>query len=68
VAYNIAGVSARLVLGSTSSQIQVSAANSAAKVPITGVSAGSTEKYGGQTISTITVNAGATVTVPGPAW
>jgi hypothetical protein len=68
MAYNQAGVSARLVLGSTSSQIQVTAANSAANVPITGVSAGSAEKYGGQTISTVTVNAGSTVTVAGPAW
>jgi hypothetical protein len=46
----------------------VTAANSAANVPITGVVAGSTEKYGGQTISTVTVNAGSTVTVAGPAW
>jgi hypothetical protein len=68
MAYNQAGVSARLILGSTSSQIQVTAANSAANVPITGVVAGSTEKYGGQTISTVTVNAGSTVTVAGPAW
>ena len=68
MAYNKAGVSARLVLGSTSSQIQVTAANSAANVPITGVIAGSTEQYGRQTISTVAVNAGSTVTVAGPVW
>ena len=67
MAYNKAAVSARLELGSTPSQIQVSAANSAANVPVTGVSVGNAERYGGQTISTITVDVGATVTVPGPA-
>jgi hypothetical protein len=36
----------------------------AASIPITGVTAGTTESYGGQPISSVQVNPGTPVTIP----
>lgn len=65
--YNASGVSGRLVLGTTNSiSLQTT---QAVKVPLTGVTYGtSTEVYGGQAISTISLGANGTASVPAPAW
>jgi hypothetical protein len=67
MAYNAAGARAQLKLGTTNT-IQLKTVQ-AAKVPLTGVSYGATkEVYGGQTISTVTMGANATVSMAAPAW
>ena len=51
MAYNASGVTGRLLLGTTNS-IALKTVK-AVKVPVTGISYGTTETYGGQPISTI---------------
>jgi hypothetical protein len=68
MAYNGSGVTATLLLGSSSSSIRLATTN-AVTVPITGIKYGQkVETYGGQAISSIPMSAGSTVTIPGPAW
>ena len=59
-AYDDSGATASIV---PCQSITISVARSA-DVPVTGVVAGTTESYGGQSISTVHVNPGAPVTVP----
>lgn len=67
MAYNASGASARLQLGSSNS-IVLQTVN-AARIPLTGISYGTgTESYGGQTLSTISLGANASLTLPAPAW
>jgi hypothetical protein len=67
MAYNASGVSGRLLLGTTN-RISLTTVNPV-QVPLTGVSNGaSTESYGGQIISTISLGANGTATIPAPAW
>ena len=67
MAYNASGVSGRILLGATNS-ISLKTVNPV-KVPLTGITFGATtETYGGQTISTISLDANGTATVPAPAW
>lgn len=67
MAYNKSGAKATLNLG-PSPTITLRVTN-AATVPLTGVTmATGTETYGGQKVSRITLPAGGTATVPGPAW
>jgi hypothetical protein len=67
MAYNASGVSGRLLLGATN-RISLKTVNPV-QVPLTGVSDGtSTESYGGQTISTISLGANGTATIPAPVW
>jgi hypothetical protein len=60
MAYDASGVDATLV---PCQSISLSVAN-AAVVPVTGASAGTTESYGGQTISSVPVSPGTTETIP----
>lgn len=60
MAYNASKASGTLV---PCESVTLSVQNSAS-VPITGVTAGSTETYGGQPISTVPVTAGSPVTIP----
>ncbi|MDQ3059345.1 MAG: hypothetical protein M3R45_07425 [Pseudomonadota bacterium] len=64
--YNTSGVTGRLLLGATNS-IALKTVK-AVKVPVTGISYGTTEIYGGQPISTISLGANGALTVPAPAW
>ena len=66
MAYNASGVTGRLMLGATNS-IALKTVK-AVKVPLTGVSYGTTESYGGQTISTVSLGANGVATIPAPAW
>ncbi len=67
MAYDASGVSGRIVLGTTNS-VALKTVN-AVSVPLTGITYGaSTESYGGQTISTISLGANGAATIPGPAW
>ena len=67
MAYNASGVSGRILLGATNT-IALKTVNSV-KVPLTGISYGSTtESYGGQTISTVSLGANGAVAIPAPAW
>lgn len=66
MAYNASGVTGRLLLGATNS-IALKTVK-AVKVPLTGISYGTTESYGGQTISTVSLGANGTATIPAPAW
>ncbi|MEO5660089.1 MAG: hypothetical protein ABIQ90_09850 [Polaromonas sp.] len=67
MAYNASGVSGQILLGATNS-ISLKTVNPV-KVPLTGITFGATrETYGGQTISTISLGANGTATVPAPAW
>jgi hypothetical protein len=60
MAYDASGVDATLV---PCQSITLSVAN-AAVVPVTGASGGTTESYGGQTISSVPVSPGSTATIP----
>lgn len=67
MAYNDSGVSGRILLGTTNS-ISLTTVKPV-KVPLTGISFGaSRETYGGQTISTVSLDANGSATVPAPAW
>lgn len=67
MAYNTSGVSGQLVLG-TSNSIKLKTTK-AVTVPLTGITYGTVkETYGGQTISSITLGAAGTLTIPGPTW
>lgn len=68
MAYNGSGVAGTLLLGSSKNSIRLTTAH-AVTVPLTGINYGQkVEAYGGQTITSITMSAGSTVTIPGPAW
>ncbi|HXH96694.1 MAG TPA: hypothetical protein VNH40_05725, partial [Gaiellaceae bacterium] len=60
MAFDASGVSGTLV---PCQSLTLSVAKTAA-IPVTGVTAGTTETYGGQPISTISVTAGSPVTIP----
>ena len=65
--YNDSGVSGRIVLGTTNS-IALKTVKPV-KAPLTGINYGTAkETYGGQTISTISLGANGTLTIPAPAW
>lgn len=64
--FDAAGVTGVLKLGTTNT-VSITAAK-AASVPLTGITAGTSSTYGGQTQSTVAVGAGATVTANAPAW
>ncbi|CAM3463426.1 hypothetical protein [Polaromonas hydrogenivorans] len=67
MAYNDSGVSGRIVLGITNS-ISLKTVKPV-KAPLTGINYGTVkETYGGQTISTISLGANGTLTIPAPAW
>ena len=67
MAYNASGASGLLRLGTTNS-IALKTVK-AVQLPLTGISYGTrTESYGGQPISTVSLGAGAVLTVPAPAW
>lgn len=67
MAYNASGVRGRILLGATNS-IALQTVN-AVNAPLTGISYGaSQESYGGQTISTVSLQANGTLTIPAPAW
>ncbi len=65
--YNDSGVSARLMLG-TANTIALKTVKPV-KAPLTGISYGTAkETYGAQVISTVTLGASGTATIPAPAW
>lgn len=67
MAYNDSGVSGRILLEITNSVLLKTI--KAVKAPLTGITFGnSTETYGGQTISTISLGANGSATIPAPAW
>ena len=67
MAYNDSGVSGQILLGTTNS-ISLKTIK-AVKAPLTGITFGtSTNVYGGQTTSTISLDANGSATVPAPAW
>jgi hypothetical protein len=67
MAYNDSGVRGRILLGTTN-RIALTTVKPV-KVPLTGIAFGtSRETYGGQTISSITLGANGSATVPAPAW
>lgn len=67
MAYNASGVKGTLVLGSPNRIVLASPRE--VTVPLTGIASGTgVVNYGGQPISKIKVNAGATVTLTAPAW
>lgn len=67
MAYNSSGVKATLLLGSPN-KIALRTVNSVV-VPFTGISQGNKQEvYGGQTVSSIKLGAGGTVTFNAPAW
>lgn len=68
MAYNASGVSGRILLGGTRNSIALTTINPV-KAPLTGISYGNNrESYGGQTISTISLGANGSATLPAPAW
>jgi hypothetical protein len=67
MAYNDSGVRGQILLGTTNSIALTTV--KPVKVPLTGITFGtSRETYGGQTISSISLGANGSVTVPAPAW
>ena len=65
--FNDAGVTGTIKLGATSNSV-VFSSRKAARIPVTGIRAGTSVTYGGQVQSAIPIAANGTVTVAAPAW
>jgi len=67
MAYNDSGISGQILLGATN-RIFLKTIKPV-KVPITGITFETgTDTYGGQTISSISLDANGSITIPAPAW